>query len=152
MTMRANETRRQNIEQLNGFLRGEISAVETYRMALEELDRQSPTRPELEICRLSHAQRVFQLKQKIEALGGTPDETSGAWGVFAKAIESSATVFGDRVAVSALEQGEDHGLADYRETDKLTPENRLLVATQLLPAQLETHRTINNLKKRLRNN
>ncbi len=151
MTMNSTENRNQtNIDQFNTFLRGEISAVETYRLALEKLGTESGSRRELETCRMSHAQRVSTIKEKIQALGGTPEETSGAWGTFAKFVEGSATVLGDNVAIAALEQGEDHGLAEYRATDNLTIEARTLVATQLLPAQLETHRTMSNLKKQLK--
>ncbi len=106
MRMRANEQRHANIDQLNSFLRGELAAVETYWLALEKLDAESPARAPLESCRLSHAQRVFAIRQKIESLGGRPDEGTGAWSVFAKAVESGASLFGERMAVSALEQGE----------------------------------------------
>jgi hypothetical protein len=49
------------------FLRGEISAVETYRMALEKLDRGNPARSELEACMRSHQERVALLRDQIKA-------------------------------------------------------------------------------------
>ena len=42
-----------SVDALNGFLRGEISAVETYRQAIEKLSG-SPARGQLEDCQRSH--------------------------------------------------------------------------------------------------
>ena len=55
----------------------------------------------------------MMLRDAIVACGGTPAEGSGAWGTFAKVVEGGAKVFGEKAAVAALEEGEDHGLADY---------------------------------------
>lgn len=138
------------IDQLNSFLRGEISAVETYRMALEKLDRGSPARGELEACMRSHQERVALLREQITRLGGEPATSSGPWGVLAKIIEGGARVLGDKVAIAALEEGEDHGLKDYRDdVDKLDPELRSLVRSRLLPQQENTHSRMSSLKRRM---
>jgi uncharacterized protein YhaN len=141
-----------NIDQLNSFLRGEISAVETYRMALEKLDKSSTTRAEIETNMRSHQVRVRLLEDQIRACGGEPAKTSGPWGVLAKAIEGSARLFGDKAAVAALEQGEDHGLKDYKSEvdDKdLDFEAHLLLVSRLLPLQEQTHDRMSMLKSRL---
>ncbi len=139
-----------NIDQLNSFLRGEMSAVETYRIALDKLAIDSPARGRLDACRQSHAERVAALRAKILALGGKPADGSGPWGAMTKAIERSATALGDVTAVDALEAGEDHGLRDYRsDLTKLGPEARELVTMQLLPQQEQTHRTMSELKKEM---
>jgi hypothetical protein len=139
-----------NIEQLNSFLRGEISAVETYRLALDKLDPDSPARIELQDVMSSHNNRVSMLREAIVMLGGEPAETSGPWGTFAKLVEGSARIFGDRVAIAALEEGEDHGLEDYKDDlDKLDGEPRDLVTDQLLPQQQATHDRLSALKKSL---
>lgn len=140
----------ENIDHLNSFLRGEISAVETYRMALEKLDRGSTARSELENCMRSHEERVQFLRDQIRRLGGTPASSSGSWGVFARAVEGGARVLGDKIAIAALEEGEDHGLKDYKhDIDKLDPVCRELVRSRLLPAQQETHARMSSLKRRL---
>lgn len=142
-----------SIDQLNHFLRGEIAAVETYRMALDKLDKGSPARGELEACMQSHQSRVMLLQDAIVAAGGTPAESSGPWGVFAKVVEGGARILGDKIAVSALEEGEDHGLKDYREykTDAEDGDSmtRALVVDRLVPEQQRTHDRISWLKKRL---
>ena len=139
-----------NVDQLNSFLRGEISAVETYRMALEKLDAGSPARAEVQTCMQSHQQRVTLLTEAIRAVGGEPAEGSGPWGVFAKVVEGGARLMGDKVAVAALEEGEDHGLKDYKkDIDDLDMSARQLVTTKLLPLQQQTHDRMSALKKTL---
>src|SRR5438067_5028325 len=103
----------QPIDQLNSFLRGEISAVETYRQALSKVN-DTRARSELEQCHLSHQQRVDMLKMRITELGGEPAEGSGAWGAFAKAAEGGAAAMGEKTAIDVLEEGEDYGLKDYQ--------------------------------------
>lgn len=148
----ANFTSNTNIDQLNSFLRGEMSAVETYRIALDKLEVDSPSRSRLDACRQSHAERVASLRAKILALGGKPADGSGPWGAMTKAIESTANVFGEKAAIAALEEGEDHGLRDYQEDlAKLGSDAREIVTAQLLPQQEHTHRTMSDLKKELRN-
>jgi hypothetical protein len=54
------------------------------------------------------------------------------------------------MAIYALEEGEDHGLKDYRgDLDDLDATSRRLVETRLLPEQIVTHRTMSQLKKTL---
>lgn len=138
-----------SVEKLNEFLRGEISAVETYRQALEKLSA-SPNRMQLEDCWRSHEERVAKLKAQVARAGGQPAEGSGAWGAFARLVEGGAKVFGEKAAVAALEEGEDHGLKLYRDDlEELDPAARQIVQSDLLPAQERTHRTMSTLKKTL---
>jgi demethoxyubiquinone hydroxylase (CLK1/Coq7/Cat5 family) len=141
-----------SVTKLNSLLRGEISAVETYRQALAKVS--VPTaKNELAECERSHEQRVLKLKDRVLALGGTPAEGSGAWGTFTKLIEGGAAALGDKAAIAALEEGEDRGLADYRNAmqdgETLDTESRSLVEQELLPAQMRTHRAMSSLKAAL---
>ncbi len=140
------------VDELNQLLQGELSAVETYQMALDRLDANSPLRTEIDACMRSHQSRVMMLRDQVIALGGQPVHGSGPWGAFAKAVEGTAKVFGEKAAISALEEGEDHGLADYKRElgDKdLDAQSRLIVMNQLLPAQQETHARVSQIKKHL---
>lgn len=140
-------TNKDDVKALNSFLRGEISAVETYDQALESVDHEV-AKGILETIRASHAARVAILRDEINRLGGDPADGSGIWGAFAKAVEGGAKLFGDSPAVAALEEGEDHGLADYkRDLDKLSPEVKSFVTMQLLPKQQTSHDAMSNLKK-----
>ena len=136
----------QTTDKLNSFLRGEISAVETYRQALEKLTT-SPHRQTLEECRRSHEYRAQLLRQEIRRRGGTAAESSGPWGAFAKLVEGGATLFGEKAAIAALEEGEDHGRDDYRRDLKdLDAPGKTFVEQNLLSEQLRTHQAMSNLK------
>jgi hypothetical protein len=139
-----------SVDQLNSFLRGEMSAVETYKMALDKLEGISTMRDELLVNLKSHQDRVMALEDAIIAVGGKPAEGSGPWGAFAKAVEGGAKVLGEKVTIAALEQGEDHGLADYkRGLDDLDTTTRSLVTGTLLPQQQQTHDRLSALKHRM---
>lgn len=141
----ANDT----IDTLNSFLRGEISAVETYRQALEKLAHEPEART-LDDCMRSHEERVALLTREVQARGGEPSQGSGAWGAFARLLEGGAKLFGTKAAIAALEEGEDHGRDDYqRDMGKLDPEARSFVEQRLMPEQLRTHREMSSLKRRL---
>jgi demethoxyubiquinone hydroxylase (CLK1/Coq7/Cat5 family) len=138
-----------SLEQMNSFLRGEISAVETYEQALPAIKTDS-TREELQRCEQSHRARVESIRQRIIAKGGKPSEGGGAWATFAKALTGGAKLVGEKAAIQALEAGEDHGLADYRkDREVLDPELRAFVDSELLPAQIKTHGTMSHLKHAL---
>jgi demethoxyubiquinone hydroxylase (CLK1/Coq7/Cat5 family) len=136
-----------NLDHLNSFLRGELSAVETYRQAMEKLT-DSSSLAQLRECMNSHQRRVTLLSDTIRRFGGEPSTSSGAWGAFAKLIEGGATLFGERAAIAALEEGEDHGLADYkRDLTDLDPMIAKFIETSILPEQNRTHLTMSQLKR-----
>lgn len=131
---------------LEALCRGELAAVETYNTALASASLGSYRAPLIQ-CQRSHQNRVHLLGWRIHLLGGTPPESSGAWGVFAKAIESAATVIGERAAILALEEGEDHGLNEYRSRlSELDTDTRDFILARVLPAQIETHAIARALK------
>jgi demethoxyubiquinone hydroxylase (CLK1/Coq7/Cat5 family) len=137
------------VEQLNSFLRGELSAVETYQQALTKLN-DFPHRVTLEECATSHLRRVAVLADEVRRRGGHPAQRSGAWGTFAKAIEGGSAALGAKLAIAALEEGEDHGRNDYdRDIEKLDADARQLVAQRLMPEQIRTHGAMSKLKQSL---
>ena len=138
-----------DVETLNSFLRGEISAVETYRQAIGRVSDER-LRSDLEDCLHDHEHRVEAIRERVEKLGGTPVGSSGLWGTFAKLVQGGAALLGEKTAIQALEEGEDHGLADYqRDVDKTHGEARRFVRMELLPAQKRTHERMSRLKKTL---
>jgi hypothetical protein len=148
MEVHMNENRDNDVKHLNSFLRGEISAVETYNQALRKLGAEPGLSSKLEGARNSHQQRVEVLREEISRLGGEPAEGSGVWGAFARLAEGGAKALGQQAAIAALEEGEDHGRDDYkRDLENLSPEGRRLVESKLLPEQLRTHDTLSTLKK-----
>lgn len=140
-------TRVDSVRVLSSFLRGEISAVETYKQAIQKLENFAAI-AQLRDCMSSHQKRAQLLSDQIRRLGGEPDTSSGTWGAFARLVEGGAKLFGEKAAIAALEQGEDHGRDDYkRDIDLLEPESRLFVEAQIFPEQLRTHDVLSRLKK-----
>jgi hypothetical protein len=139
-----------SVDQLNSFLRGELSAVETYSQAIGKLDK-SPHRAALGQCLRSHEERARLIANEVRRLGGEPAESSGVWGGFAKLVQGTAGVFGEKSAIAALEEGEDHGRDDYnRDRDELDPAVRTFVETTLIPEQQRTHDAMSTLKHSLK--
>jgi demethoxyubiquinone hydroxylase (CLK1/Coq7/Cat5 family) len=134
---------------LNELLEGEISAVETYRQALAKVD-DPLARRDLVACEQTHEKHVMVLRERISELGGTPTRTSGVWGTFARLVEGGARLLGDKTAIAALEEGEDHGLKIYRKhLGALDPESRRVIEEELLPEQERTHAMLSSLKHTL---
>lgn len=126
---------------LNSLLRGEMSAIETYRQALEKLRHDNePGVEELRAIQRDHRDAADALWHYIERFGGKPSEGSGPWGTFAKAVEGTARLFGDTAALKALKEGEEHGLKDYAdalEDGSLAPDAQALIRGFM--SKQETH-------------
>lgn len=139
-----------SIETLNSILRGELSAVQTYDQALEKLNEDAGVAAQLRECRTSHQERVSLLQSEITRRGGEPARGSGPWGTFAKLVEGGAKAFGKKAAISVLEEGEDHGLKQYRDDlPKLDGATRSTLEGRLMSEQQRTHRTMSSLKHTL---
>lgn len=135
------------IEQLNSFLRGELAAAETYRIALERLEH-SPNRPTLEQCSQSHQKRAQLLTQAVLDRGGEPVRGSGAWGAIARILERGAAVLGEGAAIAVLVEGEDQARNDYlRDLADLDPSARQLIEYGVLPEQRRTHASIKAVRR-----
>lgn len=143
---RENASRHTSVEKLQELLRSEISAVETYELALKSVNHVGLHRTLQEIL-TSHSRRSTQLREKITALGSVPEESSGVWGAFAKVFQAGADLLGERVAIAALEEGEDRSVemysADLKGCDAKTQK---FVDNELLPEQRRTHDLCRTLK------
>lgn len=137
------------IDVCNSLLRGELSAVETYTQAIERY-HDHPVIAELQQIRGEHAQSAARLTENVRAMGGKPNEDSGAWGVFAKAVQGAANLFGAGSAIESLESGEKSGRADYGdalEDSEVMPECKTMIRNELLP-RVERHiATLNRLSE-----
>jgi hypothetical protein len=139
-----------SVDTLNSILRGEISAVETYDQAIEKLEDDPSVAESLRLCRTSHEQRVALLREEIARRGAEPASGSGPWGAFAKLVEGGAKAFGKKAAIAVLEEGEDHGLKQYRDDlPKLDGPTRIDLEQRLMDEQRETHRAMSMLKHTL---
>ena len=137
---------------LNSLLSGEITAVEAYKQAIQNV-KDSELILTLQNCLNSHALRVQQLKDCLEYLGASPRETAGLWGGVARLVEGGASMMSDSAAITVLAAGEDYGLREYEtHIDRLDPTSSKVVTEQLLPAQRMTHWTISLLRASLKSN
>jgi hypothetical protein len=129
----------QTCRQLNGFLRGEISAAETYRMAIGNSENPETQPSNLGLLREiqeEHDRAVNAVRDRICELGQEPSDSSGAWGVWAKMTQGTANLFGDVSGLKSLKEGEEHGLKDYQSgLSDLDQTSADLVQNQLIPAQ-----------------
>lgn len=130
-----------HLETLNSLLRGEMSAIETYRQAIAKLESDAaPGAPELHGLLRDHRDASDSLWHHIEGHGDRPSAGSGPWGAFAKAVEGTAKLFGNTAALKALKEGEEHGLKEYQEAlgdEHLPADCKQLIRDRLLPRQRE---------------
>lgn len=129
----------QGVGQLNSLLRGEISAAETYRMAIDKIADSASTTANAGLLREiqeEHGRAAQGLRDRIRELGGEASDSSGAWGVWAKTVQGTMNLFGDTSSLKALKEGEEHGLKDYQEAlDDVDAASAQLIQNQLIPAQ-----------------
>lgn len=134
------------ISTLNELLRGELSAVETYDMALPLITEDPAALSDLRACRSSHLDRVALLRKAVLQAGGEPIDSSGAWGAFARVVEGGAKALGATTAVKTLEKGEEHGLREYEELlPRLETGWRTVISTQALPEQKRTQNIVSTV-------
>lgn len=107
-----------DLDDLNRLLRDELSAVETYRQALDKnrdaFENDARFR-ELSQMHEDHQQAAAELRQLIQQMGGSPVDDSGAWGTWANTVMGTARLFGDKAALKALKEGEESGIKDYQQ-------------------------------------
>ena len=126
------------VRQLNSLLRGEISAAETYRMAIDKVADAGDAANAglLREIQEEHGRAAQGIRDRIRELGGEPSDSSGAWGAWAKTVQGTMNLFGDASALKSLKEGEEHGLKDYPEAiDDVDASSSQLIQNQLIPAQ-----------------
>ncbi len=104
-------------DMLNSLLRGELSATETYQQAMAKVGNEQGA-TELRQIRDDHRTAANAIRQHIHEMGGKPDQDSGVWGAWAKAVEGTAKLFGNKAAMKALKEGEEHGISMYERVMK----------------------------------
>src|SRR5688500_5855423 len=127
------------IRQVNSCLRGDISAAETYKMAIDKAAKSDDTAANMGLLREiqeEHGRAAQAVRDRIRELGGEPSDSSGAWGAWAKFVQGTGNLLGDVASLKSLKEGEEHGLKDYEEgVDDLDATSAELVQNQLIPAQ-----------------
>ena len=129
----------QTVDHLNSLLRGEISAAETYRMAIDKAVERSEDPGLLRQVQEEHGRAAQGLRDRIHELGGEASDASGAWGGWSKVVQATAGFLGDVAGLKTLKEGEEHGLKEYTAAiDTIDPTSRQLIQNQIIPA-LQRH-------------
>jgi uncharacterized protein (TIGR02284 family) len=133
----------------NSLFRGELSAIETYNKCIEKYPGE-PQTTALEKIRDEHVHSANALRENVVSMGGQPDHSSGAWGDFARVVQSAADFFGEASALASLQEGEKYGCNEYEQAlknDEVMPECKDLIRAQLLPKILQHLVVLDSLKK-----
>lgn len=126
------------VDWLNRCLRTELSAVETYDLAVQKIGRGELTNI-LRQIRASHEHRAVVLREFLLNAGCEPSTSSGVWGAFALAVQTGADLLGERAALASLEQFEDHAATLYTERSfPIDDKTAAMLEVQILPAQKQT--------------
>ncbi len=129
------------VDQLNSLLRGEISAAETYKLAMDKVDETTDNAVVVNAGLLreiqeEHGRAAQHLRERIRQLGGEAANASGAWGIWATTVQQTMNLFGNQAALKSLKEGEEHGLKDYqRACDQVDSTSAQLLQNQLIPSQ-----------------
>lgn len=121
---------------LQSLLRGEIAAAETYAQVLD--DDSQPNAALLRELQHDHGRAIKFFSDQLSARGLEVPSTSGAWGQFARLVEGTAKLLGDKTALRALRDGERRGLRDYEQATRSGPlpvDCREHIERELVPTQ-----------------
>ncbi len=133
----------------NCLLRGELSAVETYTQVINK-HGSSNVVEELRRIRSDHSKSANQLSANVRSMGGQPNSDSGAWGIFATAVQATANLFGTDSAIDSLRRGEESGRSDYQDAlldDEVMADCKALIREDLLPRVIFHIAALENLEK-----
>lgn len=140
-----------SIDVCNSLLRGELSAVETYTLVIDKFPGH-PVQAELHRMRSEHVKSASLLSAQVRSAGGEPSHDSGMWGLFAKAVQNTADLFGTGSAVESLHRGEEKGLGDYHNAlahQGVTDDVKGLICRELVPPVKRNISTLERLEDSL---
>jgi len=135
---------------LEECLERELSAVETYKIALRDVVHVRLHFVLREILR-SHSVRAERLGAHLRKLGVEPQKSSGVWGILARAVQTGADIISDHAALAVLKEGEERSLRLYMQAiDRCDARTWRLILSEFLPAQRRTNDLCGTLKDYVR--
>lgn len=125
--------------QLDDLVRGENAAMKAYDQLLTDT-KDEKMKTKLQAIRKDHEAAISKLSKyvagKKDLLQDTED--AGAWGTFAKTWTKGGQLMGNKTALKALQQGEEHGINEYEEAlkdESLSADLKKTIKAELIPAQ-----------------
>lgn len=128
--------KKNGVKNLSALVRGEMAAVETYKQALDKITGPETVGSELRAIESDHEEALTVLQEHMAEMHAEAPVDSGLWGEWSKAVEGTAAVFGEKAAIKALKEGEEHGVSSYEKAlrdQELDDEIRQIIRSQLLP-------------------
>ncbi len=124
------------VDHLNKVLRGELSAVDAYEQVIGRFASE-PEIYRLYAIKTEHEDSVRSLRTMISHEGAFPDDAAGLWGTVVKAVVGAGKLFGNSSALTAVRQGEEHGLRLYEDlaNENLNYEDLRVIRSKLIPRQ-----------------
>lgn len=99
-----------NVRTLNELLRGEHMAIQGYETVMPHL--KEDTRRQIADMLKDHKQHAIELTDRITALGGVPEESTGLAGIMSQAkLKVESIVRDEKSMLRKLYDGEDQGIA-----------------------------------------
>jgi hypothetical protein len=125
--------------QLDDLVRGELAAIKAYDAALADL-KAGPEKTRLQAIRKDHDRAAAILSKYVRGNKELLEDTqsAGPWGTFATTWTKGAGLMGNRTAMKALRQGEEHGIDEYKEAledSTITADLKKTIKAELLPNQ-----------------
>lgn len=135
--------------EMKDLIKGERSAVETYRQVFEKYGKDSKI-DRLRHFSADHKRAVRELMNDASMHDVDVPESSGAWGSWAKLVTGTAKTMGEEMALRALKEGEEHGLKLYEDAlkkEKLPESTKTRIEQEFIPLQQQHIREIDSLMK-----
>lgn len=120
---------------LKSLLRGEISAVETYRQAKEKY-KTEPGFNEIHRIEEEHEEAMRELRGLVPSFDESTRD-SGVWGSYAKTVVGGAKLMGYKATLKALKEGEEHGVKEYESALQSVDGSAKMVLSKYLARQRE---------------
>ena len=136
-------------DNIKDLVKGERAAVETYKQVFEKYGTDA-TIDKLREVSADHKKTMMTLEDIANKKGISFSSDSGAWGSWAKVVTGSAKMLGEKAALKALKEGEEHGLKQYKDaldSDDLPVEVRTAIKQDFIPSQQNHINIIDNLMK-----
>lgn len=125
------------ISEISSLLRGEIAATEAYESVMESLAG-DPDVERLQDYYDDHLNAVAYWKAQLNNQGMVAENSSGPWGTAVEAFVATAKLLGNSTALTALKEGEEHGLNKYEdmlENTEITETQKAFIRDVLIPNQ-----------------
>lgn len=99
-----------NVKTLNELLQGEHMAIHGYESVMPALEEN--TRKQIGDILKDHKQHALELSDRITALGGIPEESTGIAGVMSQTkLKAESMMRDEKSMLRKLYDGEDQGIA-----------------------------------------